>query len=124
MNRALLLNSIDAAVDAVSRLRQPHALVFIEQAAEMLADCFRSGHKVIVAGNGGSLCDAVHFAEELTGIFRSPRQALPVIALSEPGHLTCVSNDLGFEWVFSRGVEAFGKPGRSLPRLNHQRKFD
>jgi D-sedoheptulose 7-phosphate isomerase len=82
----------------------------METAAEMLSDCFRKGNKVLIAGNGGSLCDAAHFAEECTGLFRSLRQALPVIALSEPGHLTCVSNDLGFEWVFARGVEAFGKP--------------
>jgi D-sedoheptulose 7-phosphate isomerase len=110
MNRSQLTKSIDDAIEAVSQLKQPHGLLFIERASEMLTDCFRKGNKVIVAGNGGSLCDAAHFAEELTGIFRSVRQALPVIPLNEPGYLTCVGNDLGFEWVFSRGVEAFGKP--------------
>ena len=83
----------------------------MEEAALKLSECFANGHKVIVAGNGGSLCDGAHFAEELTGIFRSLRPALPVISLSEPGHITCVGNDLGFEYVFSRGVEAYGKPG-------------
>ena len=106
-----LLNSIHDAVEAVSQLKRPHALSFMESVATLLAHCFRKGNKVIIAGNGGSLCDASHFAEELTGIFRQHRQALPAIALSEPGHLTCVGNDLGFEWVFARGVEAYGKPG-------------
>lgn len=102
--------SVDQSIHAMMQLKQPHALAFISQAAEMIADCFRTGNKVIVAGNGGSLCDAAHFAEELTGFFREFRQALPVIALSEPGHITCTANDLGFEWIFARGVQAFGKP--------------
>jgi D-sedoheptulose 7-phosphate isomerase len=66
---------------------------------------------LLIAGNGGSLCDAMHFAEELTGQFRKKRAALPAIALSEPGHLTCTANDMGYDEVFARGVEAFGKPG-------------
>lgn len=106
-----LLCSVNHAIEAISQLKQPHALAFIEAAAHQLADCFRKGNKVIVAGNGGSLCDGAHFAEELTGIFRSLRPALPVISLSEPGHITCIGNDLGFEWIFARGIEAFGKPG-------------
>lgn len=106
-----LLKSVNDAILAVSQLQKPSSLSFMEKAAHMLATCFQSGHKVIVAGNGGSLCDGAHFAEELTGVFRSMRPALPVITLSEPGHITCVGNDLGFEWVFARSVEAFGKPG-------------
>lgn len=103
--------SVDHGIQAAMQLKQPKSLAFIEQAAEMIAECFKAGNKVIVAGNGGSLCDASHFAEELTGFFRNFRPALPVIALSEPGHITCTANDLGFEWVFARGVQAFGKEG-------------
>lgn len=106
-----LLYSVAESIRAVTMLSEPHAIEFIEDTAEMIAQCFADGGKIILAGNGGSLCDAMHFAEELTGQFRNPRQALPAIALSEPGHLTCVSNDFGFDQVFSRGVEAFGKPG-------------
>jgi len=106
-----ILSSIQSAIQAVSQLQKPDSITFIEEAARLLADCFQAGNKVIIAGNGGSLCDAAHFAEELTGMFRALRPALPAIALSEPGHLTCVGNDMGFEWVFARGVEAFGKPG-------------
>lgn len=104
-------DSINQAVQAVSQLQQDKSKKFIIQVADCLAECFRLGNKVIIAGNGGSLCDAMHFAEEFTGQFRKARPALPAIALSDPGHLTCVSNDLGFDQVFARGVEAYGKPG-------------
>jgi D-sedoheptulose 7-phosphate isomerase len=107
----LLLKSVEEAIQATAKLKHPQAVAFMEKTANMLVECFRKGNKVIIAGNGGSLCDAAHFAEELTGIFRGIRPALPAIALSEPGHITCVGNDLGFEYVFSRGVEAYGKPG-------------
>lgn len=106
-----LLKSINESIEAVEQLKQPHALLFMEKAANALTHCFRKGNKVIIAGNGGSLCDGAHFAEELTGIFRKKRAALPAISLSEAGHLTCVGNDLGFEYIFSRGIEAYGKPG-------------
>jgi len=103
--------SVHNAIEASKKLQEPKSIRFIEDAAKMIADCFQSDHKIIIAGNGGSLCDAMHFAEELTGFFRAFRPALPAIALSEPGHLTCVGNDLGFEYVFSRGVEAYGQSG-------------
>jgi len=106
-----LLQSVNDSIRAVEQLKLPKSIDFMEEAALMIADCFRAGNQVIIAGNGGSLCDASHFAEELTGFFRSHRQALPAIALSEPGHITCVGNDLGFDQIFSRGVEAYGKPG-------------
>jgi D-sedoheptulose 7-phosphate isomerase len=83
----------------------------IENIASKLADCFRSSGKVIIFGNGGSMCDAMHFAEELTGKFRQDRPPLPAIALSDPSYLTCVGNDYGFEEIFSRGVQAFAQPG-------------
>jgi D-sedoheptulose 7-phosphate isomerase len=82
----------------------------IEDIAHLLADAFRRGNKVIIFGNGGSMCDAMHFAEELTGRFHNDRPALPAIAISDPSHLTCVANDYGFTSVFSRGVEAYAKP--------------
>ncbi len=83
----------------------------IENAARLIAQGFARGGKVIAFGNGGSMCDAMHFAEELTGRFRRDRKALPAIALSDPSHLTCVGNDYGFEQVFARGVEAYAAAG-------------
>lgn len=105
------LKSINDGIDALEQLKSDSSLKFITDAALMIAECFRNGQKILIAGNGGSLCDANHFAEELTGQFRKQRAALPAISLTDPGHITCVSNDFGFENIFSRGIEAFGKPG-------------
>jgi len=106
-----ILHAVEDGVAAIRQLSTDKHLTFIEKSAEMLATCFVQKKKVLVAGNGGSLCDASHFAEELTGFFRKKRRALPAIALSEPGHLTCVGNDMGFEHVFSRSIEAYGEEG-------------
>jgi D-sedoheptulose 7-phosphate isomerase len=86
----------------------------IEQAGIMMAEAIRNGHKILSCGNGGSMCDAMHFAEELSGLFRKERRALPAIALSDPSHLTCAGNDYGFEAIFSRFIEAIGQPGDIL----------
>ncbi len=80
-------------------------------ASELIAAALNNGGKILSAGNGGSLCDAMHFAEEFTGRFRNNRRALPVIALADSTHITCVGNDFGFDEIFSRGVEAFGRDG-------------
>lgn len=82
-----------------------------EKIAKDLAEIFQNGGKALIAGNGGSNCDALHFAEEFTGRFRGNRRALPAIALSDSSHITCVGNDFGFDYIFSRGVEAYGKEG-------------
>jgi D-sedoheptulose 7-phosphate isomerase len=81
----------------------------IEKAGNIMVKSLNSGGKIISCGNGGSLCDAMHFAEELTGRFQKDRRPLPAIAISDPAHITCVANDFGFDYVFSRPVEALGK---------------
>lgn len=86
----------------------------VEVAGDMLVEMFRQGGKVFSCGNGGSLCDAMHFAEELTGRFRHDRRALPAIAVSDPSHMSCVSNDMGFDAVFAKYIEALGKSGDIL----------
>lgn len=86
----------------------------IEKAVVLLATAFKIGNKVISCGNGGSMCDAMHFAEELSGRFRSDRAALPAMAISDPSHITCTANDYGFESIFSRYVEGFGNKGDVL----------
>ncbi|MGL5088591.1 MAG: D-sedoheptulose 7-phosphate isomerase [Cetobacterium sp.] len=82
-----------------------------ENVAKNLATIFQNGNKVLICGNGGSNCDALHFAEEFTGRFRNDRRALPAISLSDSSHITCVGNDYGFDHIFSRGVEAYAKEG-------------
>ncbi|MBS0649459.1 MAG: SIS domain-containing protein [Verrucomicrobia bacterium] len=106
-----ILKAVDDGLRAIEFLKKPESLEFIQSSARAIADCFRQGNKLLIAGNGGSLCDAMHFAEELTGIFRHKRKALPAIALSDPGHLTCMANDVGYHDVFSRAVEALGREG-------------
>ena len=95
-------------------LAEPANLAAIARAAELVADCLKAGGKVMTCGNGGSLCDAQHFAEELSGRYRQNRRALAAIALTEASHMTCVANDFGFDQVFSRFVEALGRPGDVL----------
>ena len=95
-------------------LADPAHLAAIERAARLLADCLRRGGKILTCGNGGSLCDAQHFAEELSGRYRQDRPALAALALTEASHLTCVANDFGFEFVFSRFVQALGRPADVL----------
>ena len=90
----------------------------LKSVSGLLAKSFQSGQKVLICGNGGSACDAMHFAEEFTGRFLKARKALPVIALADVGHLTCVANDMGFEEVFARGVEAYGTRGDWLISLS------
>ncbi|UOQ81128.1 MULTISPECIES: D-sedoheptulose 7-phosphate isomerase [Hymenobacter] len=91
-------------------LQEPANLQAIEQAARLMADSLNSSGKILTCGNGGSLCDAQHFAEELTGRYRQNRRALAAIALTEASHMSCVANDFGYDRVFSRFVEALGRP--------------
>lgn len=86
----------------------------IEAAGNLMVQALNSGNKIISCGNGGSLCDAMHFAEELTGRFHKERRPLSAIAISDPSHLTCVANDFGYDHIFSRVIEALGKPGDIL----------
>lgn len=86
----------------------------VAAAAQLLAHAFDNGGKVISCGNGGSHCDAMHFAEELTGRFRDNRKGFPAIAISDVSHISCVGNDFGFDFIFSRYVEAVGRPGDVL----------
>lgn len=86
----------------------------VDRAATLMAEAIAGGGKVISCGNGGSMCDAMHFAEELSGRFRNDRRALPAVAASDASHLTCTANDYGFESVFSRFVEALGRKGDVL----------
>ena len=86
----------------------------IETAIEMMCTALKAGNKIISCGNGGSMCDAMHFAEELSGRFRNNRRGLAAVSISDPSHISCVANDFGYDFVFSRYIEALGKPGDVL----------
>lgn len=99
-------------------LSDPEQIQKIENAAALMAEAITQNGKIISCGNGGSHCDAMHFAEELTGRYRDNRRALPAIAISDVSHLSCVSNDFGYEYVFSRYIEGLGQPGDVLLGLS------
>lgn len=86
----------------------------LKKAGDLMVEAIKNGGKIISCGNGGSMCDAMHFAEELTGRYRNDRPALPAISISDPSHMSCVSNDYGYEFVFSRYLEAIGQKGDVL----------
>lgn len=86
----------------------------IEKAGNIMVESLKNGGKIISCGNGGSLCDAMHFAEELTGRYRDNRPAIAAIAMSDASHMACVGNDYGYEFVFSRYLEAVGREGDVL----------
>lgn len=95
-------------------LSDPDNIAAIERAAEAMAVSVKAGGKILSCGNGGSMCDAMHFAEELTGRYRDDRKAIPAIAISDVSHMSCVSNDYGYDSVFSRYLEALGNQGDVL----------
>ena len=95
-------------------INQPAMINNINHAATLMAKAIKNKGKIISCGNGGSHCDAMHFAEELTGQYREKRQPIPAIAISDPSHISCVSNDYGFDHIFSRFIDAVGQPGDVL----------
>jgi D-sedoheptulose 7-phosphate isomerase len=113
--RDIIRRELSEAADVITKfLADEEQLTNIEKAATLIADCLKRDGKVISCGNGGSHCDAMHFAEELTGRYRENRPAYAAIAISDPSHLSCVSNDYGYKYVFSRFVEGIGREGDVL----------
>lgn len=103
------------AAEILDRFRKdPKNTEQVANATDLIKTALRNGNKIISCGNGGSMSDAMHFAEELSGRFREDRPALPAIAISYPTHLSCTANDYGYEYVFSRFIEAMGKEGDVL----------
>jgi len=111
----LIRSALEEAASGLERLRRNDAaLAAIEAAGAVLAKAFIAGNRAYSCGNGGSMCDAMHFAEELTGRFRRDRRPLAALAISDPGHLTCTANDFGYPQIFARFVQAHGRAGDVL----------
>ncbi len=107
--------ALDESARTLARLRDDAATIAaIEAAAQALIAAFSNGGHVFSCGNGGSLCDAMHFAEELSGRFRRDRRGLPATAISDPAHISCVANDFGYDAVFSRYIESHTRKGDAL----------
>ena len=123
MRKPQMINQIESSLqEAHANLTAMQAdkatLSRVDRAGSLLIDVFEKRGRVYSCGNGGSMCDAMHFAEELTGRYRLDRAALAATAISDPGHMSCVGNDLGFEHVFARYIEAHGRPGDCLVALS------
>lgn len=115
MSQSLILQELKEAQSVLDQfLSDEHQIAQVQAAADLLVASFGQGGKVLSCGNGGSHCDAMHFAEELTGRYRDNRPGIAGIAISDPSHLSCVSNDFGYDHVFSRYVEAVGREGDVL----------
>lgn len=115
MSDSIIFQHLQEAKDLLERFMQDEANVQkIEMASQQMVASIINGGKIISCGNGGSMSDAMHFAEELTGRYRDNRKSLPAIAISDPGFLTCAGNDFGYEQVFSRFVEGMGQPNDTL----------
>ena len=107
-------NLVEAKVSLEAFLNNEASMSSIADAAMLMKKSLADGNKIISCGNGGSMCDAMHFAEELSGRFRNDRKAIAAVSISDPSHITCVANDYGFDFIFSRYVEAVGKEGDVL----------
>jgi len=104
----------DAQIILQRFISDEKAITAVREAAGLMVDALRSNNRIYSCGNGGSMSDAMHFAEELSGRFRGDRPPIAAAAISDPGHITCTANDYGFAHIFSRYVEAFGKEGDVL----------
>jgi D-sedoheptulose 7-phosphate isomerase len=114
MNDPILTSFQEAQQCLAAFVSDSALLTQVRLFADTLAETFRRGNKALSCGNGGSMSDAMHFAEEWSGRYRAERPPLPAIAFSDPGHMSCVGNDYGFAEVFARQVRALGKPGDLL----------
>ena len=107
--RNLIQQQFEEAQQTLVNFQTEANFSLILQAVELMSQAIQNGGKIISCGNGGSMCDAMHFAEELSGRFRDNRRALAAISISDPSHLSCVSNDYGYDFVFSRFIEGLGQ---------------
>ncbi len=114
MKQIIEANLTEASLVLDEFMTDPGNIAAVETAAELLVMSLKSGHKIISCGNGGSMTDAMHFAEELSGVFREKRRAIAALSISDPSHISCVANDLGFDSVFSRYIEGVGQEGDTL----------
>ncbi len=111
----VVIRNLKQAESALATLlASPETLGQITSSAKLMADSFAQGGRVFSCGNGGSMCDAMHFAEELSGRYRQDRKALPAVSISDPSHISCVGNDYGYDFIFSRYLEAHARKGDVL----------
>ena len=114
MSTKQIADHFSEAIEILNKFNTSENHLLIETAGKLMATSLRNGGKIISCGNGGSMCDAMHFAEELSGRYKENRKALPALSISDPSHISCVANDFGYSFVFSRYLEALGNNGDVL----------
>lgn len=115
MTTNFIKNSLNEAQNVLNKfVAEEHNLVLIEKAINHMVSTIKNEGRILSCGNGGSMCDSMHFVEELTGRYRKDRAPIAAISMGDPSHITCVANDYGFEYIFSRHVQAWGKKGDTL----------
>lgn len=114
MSKETIRKHFDEAAEVLKSFNNDENHTKIANAIILMSQALSNGNKIISCGNGGSMCDAMHFAEELSGKFRNDRKGLAALSISDPSHITCVANDYGFDEIFSRYVEAVGNKGDIL----------
>ena len=114
MSTKQIADQFSEAVEILRKFNNSNNYQLIEKAGLAMVSALKNGKKIISCGNGGSMCDAMHFAEELSGRYRNDRPAVAAISISDPSHISCVANDYGFQFVFSRYLEGFGQEGDVL----------
>ncbi len=121
----IILSNLKQSQEALQNLlANKKTLLAIEEAAKTFSKALQAGQRIYSCGNGGSMCDAMHFAEELTGRFRDNRRSLAALAISDPGYLSCAANDFGYAHVFSRFIEGFGQTGDCLLAISTSGKSE
>ena len=118
MNKNSVATHFEEALKVLQEFSVEENFTKISEAGNLIVKALSKGGKVISCGNGGSMSDAMHFAEELTGRYRNDRKAIPAMAISDPSYLSCVSNDYGYDFVFSRFIEAFGNSNDVLVAIS------
>lgn len=108
----------EAAQTLAAFCSDPMGLAQVDKVVDAVHATVQRGGLLMACGNGGSMCDAMHFAEEWTGRFRKDRRAIGAVAFSDPSQLTCIANDFGYDEVFARSVEAYGRAGDLLVAIS------
>lgn len=114
MGTKQIADQFSEALEILQKFNNSENHILIEKAAQLMITAVKNGHKIISCGNGGSMCDAMHFAEELSGRYRNDRPAIAALSISDPSHISCVANDYGYNFVFSRYLEGLGQKGDVL----------
>ena len=115
MNKQYIKNSLTEAQNALNKfVADEQNLALVEKAVAAMVASIKNDGRILACGNGGSMCDSMHFVEELTGRYRKDRDPIAAMSMGDPSHITCVANDYGYEYIFSRHVQAWGRKGDTL----------